>query len=73
MNYRIATNPTGTNLWWTEAETIPTGHTNIRPATAEEAEVMDRILAHDAAGRMPPAALGKKVRGMLNPGKAENA
>lgn len=67
MTYRVATNRSGRNLWWTEDETIPEGHTNIREATQEEAALMDRIVKQDAGGRMPTLAIGEKIGKLLNP------
>lgn len=67
MIYRVATNRSGRNLWWTEDETIPKGHTNIREATAEEAALMDRIVKQDATGDVSILSIGEKIRGLLNP------
>lgn len=66
MAYRVATSPTGERLWWTDAETIPPDHTAVRPATAEEASLMNRIMAHDASGRTPPLALGDRLARLLD-------
>jgi hypothetical protein len=70
MTYRVATAPSGCNLWWTEYETIPDGHNYIREATPEEAALMDQILKQDAVGRMPSLAIGDKLRKLLNPEKS---
>jgi len=49
MTYRIAKNFDGEWRWWQLHETIPDGHTFVRPATAEEAVLIDEILAGDAS------------------------
>ena len=60
-DFRVSTNEQGRRRWWVQRETIPPTDHSIRPATAPEAGLMRRILAHDAAGRMPPVSLGQKL------------
>ena len=62
MTYRVATTPTGRKLWWCEHDIIPDTHTDTRPATAEEAAIMDKIVH---AKRQPSLALGEKIQRML--------
>ena len=57
--YRISTNPDGEKRWWRPDETIPADHCWRRQATAEEAALIDEILAGNAAfdeARMGAAA-----------------
>lgn len=61
MNYLVATSPDGDSLWWCEWEAIPNDHTNVRPATPEEAAVMDKI----ARAKNPSIALGHTIQRML--------
>ena len=65
--FMVARSPRGEWLWWEEDEIIPDGHSDVRTATLREADLMARILKHDAAGRMPPAGLGDRLRALLNP------
>ena len=69
-SYRVSTDPRGEPLWWQPNDVIPDTHTAIRPATLEEAKMMDRIMAHDRARRMPPLSLGVAVAAMM---RATNA
>ena len=54
MTYRVSTWPDGHRTWWIKRDPIPADHTAIREATTEESAVIDRIMAHTRAGRMPP-------------------
>jgi hypothetical protein len=65
--FRVALSPRGDHLWWTDSEQIPAGHAHVRSATDAEADLMARILRHDAAGRMPPKGLGDGLRALLDP------
>lgn len=59
--FRVSRNRSGQCLWWTERETIPPEHTDIRPATEAEADLMRRILSADASGRVPALSLGERL------------
>lgn len=65
MTYRVSTNPFGERRWWCKDEEIPADHTDIGPASPAVVALADRILAHDRAGRMPPAGLGDKMAALL--------
>jgi hypothetical protein len=58
MRYRVSTNRSGDKRWWSDSEVIPETHSDIRPATAEEAAVMDKIVH---AKGMPSLALGERI------------
>lgn len=66
MNYRVSTKPNGDKRWWGEWDKIPLDHTDVRPATPEEAAVMHRIV--HAKGQ-PSLALGKMIQRMLQNGQ----
>lgn len=66
--FKVSTQPTGGKVWWTGAEFIPKDHTDVRPATPEESELMATIIRQDAAGRVPSLAVGKKLDALLNGG-----
>jgi hypothetical protein len=48
MTYRVSTKPNGEKRWWEAGEEIPADHTNIRPASTEEANAVARVLELDA-------------------------
>ena len=48
MKYRIVKNLSGENRWWSFEDTLPEGHVYLREATAEEAALIDEILAGNA-------------------------
>ena len=62
MSYRVSTTPHGNRLWWCDHDVIPETHTDVRPATPEEAAIMDKIVH---AKGMPSLALGEKSQRML--------
>ena len=64
MAYRISTGPNG-KRWWSPDETIPEDHTHIRPATPDETDLIDRILAQDRAGLMPATSLAEDLRALM--------
>ena len=66
MTYRVSTTPAGEKRWWMAGEAIPADHTGVRPACADEAEIMDEILRQDAQGRMPDLMLGARVTALMN-------
>ena len=47
--YRISMTDAGEKRWWRHDETIPADHCWRREATAEEAALIDEILAGNAA------------------------
>ncbi len=62
MAYQVSTKPDGEKRWWSDHEIIPGDHIAIRPATAAETIVMDKIARGDGT---PSLALGKRIREML--------
>lgn len=63
--YRVATYPNGEKRWHCiGGETYP-GAISERDATPDEAVIMGRILAEDAAGEMPDPELGVAVRKLM--------
>lgn len=54
MQFRVSTRPDGDRVWWREQGIIPGDHTNVRAATTDETTMVERILNHDSASRMPP-------------------
>ena len=71
VEFRVSRNRSGRCLWWTARETISPGHTDVRPATEAEADLMRRILTADAGGRMPALSLGERL-GKLMEGKVND-
>jgi len=69
-DFRVSTNQEGQPRWWIAGEEIPATHQSVRVATVPEAVLMRRIMAHDAARRMPPAALGQQLGALLRAGSA---
>jgi hypothetical protein len=63
--FRVSRNRSGRCLWWRASEAIPLEHTDIRPATEAEADLMRRILTADAGGRMPALSLGERLGKMM--------
>ena len=61
-SYLVSTSPSGRKLWWRPSETIPADHTDIRPATPQEAVVMDKIVLSRGA---PSQALAERIQRML--------
>lgn len=71
MTYRITTSPvTGKNVWWSPGQEIAEGYKYVRDATPREAAFIDRLLAFDGRGLMPPLSLGRDIDEALNPGAA---
>lgn len=64
--YRVSTNAEGEHRWWNHGDAIPEAHTAVRPSTDAEARLMDRIMAHDRRGRMPPLSLGAAVMALMS-------
>ena len=62
MTYRVATAPDGGKLWWSEHDTIPPDHTNIRLATQEETVVMNKIVRHPN----PPVSMGRTIAKLMD-------
>lgn len=62
--FRVATSPLGSKFWWPDGDIIPADHSNIRAATAQEADLITRILKHAAAGRRPPKGLGDRLKAL---------
>lgn len=68
MTYRITKSPiTSQNVWWSPGEVIADGYEYVRDATPKEAAIIDRILAFDRQGLMPPSHFGNAIREALNP------
>jgi hypothetical protein len=65
------TNPHREGRRWRASEAIPLEHTDIRPATEAEADLIRRILTADAGGRMPALSLGERL-GKLMEGKVND-
>lgn len=66
MAYRVSMHEDGGKRWWQESDEIPligrlSTTLNIRTATMAEEEIMDEIVAQDAAGQMPDATLGDRI------------
>lgn len=70
MTYLVSTNRSGCKVWWCDGWPIPDTHTDIRPATSEEAALMDQILNEDRLYPPPSLALGEKLLKLLNGGAA---
>ncbi len=66
MAYRVSTWPDGHRTWWLDFDTIPVDHTDIRPATEQEAKIIGRIMRHErSAGRRAPLSLGDEITSLL--------
>ncbi len=63
--YIVSRRPDRGWRWWRADETLPPGEVDVRPATPAETALMDRITRADAAGRMPPAGLGRRLKALI--------
>lgn len=68
MTYQISTAPTGARLWWLPEAEIPADHSDIRPATRDEAVLMGAIVRQDAAGEAREADLCRALRVLMGRG-----
>ena len=61
--FRVSTNPAGERRWWQRHDVIPSTHTDVRPATETEAELMRKILRSKS---LPSPALTHRLIALLS-------